>query len=167
MHGWLHIETLGIHFFYLPNREFIIKLLPDGSGAFTLDGIKWCNVVNFPSPHESVLGAAYQSEYEILGYSQDDWFANCAHEMLHIWYCDRYTDCLSKNHSMLMGLCSANIAECDDEEIIVTSLQVFANTGKIPRNTIYGVPNLHGLSYKLAKQFHDWIAKCTRRSNVC
>lgn len=163
MHGFTHVKTLDVHYFVNPKLGFVIKLLPDGSGAFTLTRLGDYvdpNVVTFPAPSENMLGAYYQPNFPRLGY-EVAWFSNCAHELLHIWYCNRYENRLSRNHGMLMGLHGARISECDDEERMVTALQVFANTGiMLPPVLSRRAPTV---TARLAKQFHDWIARCVAR----
>ncbi len=88
--------------------------------------------VRIPSVVETLLGEPYQ-DVERLGYEYGaiPWYANIIHELVHVWYCATRYNVLSPNHAMLMSMGDAPIELCDQEEIIVTGFQVYANTGKI------------------------------------
>jgi hypothetical protein len=163
MHGFNHIKTGDVHYFSNPKLSFVLKLLPDGTGAFTLcEPDIPCRVVQFPAPSENLLGSIYQPHFDRLGYNVA-WFANAAHELLHIWYCQRYDNHLSPNHGMLMGLGDIPIDQADDEEYIVTGLQVYANTRYIPESAAKMLPLKANFAPLLAREFHKWIEQCVAR----
>ena len=114
-----------------------------------------------PSVSESLLGATYQ-DVERLGYAYGEipWYANIIHELVHMWYCAKRFKCLSHNHAMLLGLCDTPIDQCDNEEIIVTGFQVYANTDKIPASLFDALSPSDRECYAYcneAREFINWI----------
>jgi hypothetical protein len=122
-----------------------------------------------PSVSETLLGAPYQ-DVERLGYACGEipWYANIIHELVHMWYCAKRFKCLSHNHAMLLGLCDTPIEQCDNEEIIVTGFQVYANTGKIPYVSFEALSPSDKESYAYfneACEFINWIIEQLKGGN--
>lgn len=120
----------GIRQYVNNDLNFRLTVKPDGSGNFQKDG----KFITFPSPDEDLLGTGYQNVRD-LGFKRkgETWrFANATHELLHVWFCYQFLGMFSPNHAMLLGFQDTPIEDCDREEMVITGLQVFLNTGFLP-----------------------------------
>ena len=163
MHGFSHRKMSNVHIFEHKDLGFILKLLPNGQSSFCLTNTE-SKIVYAPIPAESLLGAPYQPENISLGY-HSEFYANAIHEMIHIIYSWLTANRLSPNHKMLLGLGDIPIPQADNEEIIITGLQIYANSSKLPDRTLKAISNdMPEMNYgQIAnlcediKSFHDWL----------
>jgi hypothetical protein len=100
MYGFTHVRTDKINVFQNSALDFTLELFSDGSGAFYIKGKG--KTVKFPSPAKKLLGEPYQPQCQRLGYPMCiPWWANAAHELLHVWYGQTYENGLSRTRQRI------------------------------------------------------------------
>lgn len=130
-----------------------------GSGYFWVEDVD--HLMDFPSPKETLLGEPYQKLLR-LGYTESQWWANAVHELLHVWYNSSQLDQFSPNHSYLLQLAHTPLALCDMEEIVITGLQCYVNTGQVSPEMYKVIQSYKGDADQVlddADTFNKWIIR--------
>lgn len=130
-----------------------------GSGYFWVEEVD--TLMDFPSPSSMLLGEPYQKLIR-LGYKDGDWYANAVHELFHVWYNSSQLDQFSPNHSYLLSLHHTPLALCDMEEIVITGIQCYVNTGAVSPEMWRVIESYKGDAGKVldeADMFNKWAIR--------